>query len=743
MGSHVGSLFSKLSSWHSMIKQASIHGKWREVLSGYCEMQRSGHRLDDPFTLPVVLKACAKLSWLFHGRCIHGSLIKRGLDSSISVGNSIADFYIKCEDLSSAIREFDSMRWRDSVTWNIIVFGLLDRGFAEEGLWWFSKSRAWGFEPNVSSIILVIHAFRNLGRHLDGEKIYGYVIRSGFMNIPSVQNSILSMYAEFDCTESARNLFDEMSERDVISWSVMIGSYVRNQDPLIGLQFFQKMVHEGETEPDGVTVTTVLKACAVMEDIEFGRSVHGFVIRKGLGFADEFVGNSLIDMYSKSGDIDSASRVFHEMSDRNIVSWNSILSGFVRNERYNEALLLYRMMERVAIDGDEATLVSLLQVCKFLELPLQIKSIHCVIIRYGYETNEQLSSSLIDSYTNFNLVDQARILFDAMTCKDVVSWSTMISGFARSGRPDEAISIFRRMGDIPNAITVTNLLDACSVTADLRISKWAHGIAVRRGFTTVNASVATALVDAYAKCGSIDIAKRAFNQIPTKNVVSWTALISAYAMNGLPDQALAALDEMKQHGVAPNSITYLSALSACSHGGLIEQGLGIFHSMIQDHGKVKPWMSPHYSCIVDMLSRAGEVEKALEFVKNLPEDVNAGVSTWGAVLSGCRSHGRSEITSEVVTEVLELEPSCSSGYLLASKAFAAEKLWDNAATMRRLVKQRRVRVVAGYSMVHVGKVSRRFMAGEKEVGLSDDFEINDVVWRLHECMEIDETWDGY
>ncbi|XP_010467478.1 PREDICTED: pentatricopeptide repeat-containing protein At2g17210-like [Camelina sativa] len=730
MGTH---LCSKLEALSSKIKQASVNGRWREVLTGYSEIHRAGIQFNDPFVFPIVFKACAKLSWLFQGKCIQASLLKRGFESFVSVGNSIADFYLKCGDLSSAIREFDCMTWRDSISWNVIVFGLLDHGFEEEGLRWFSTSRVWGFEPNVSTLVLVIHASRSL--RLDGEEVHGYVIRSGFCGIPSVQNSILCRYSECD-PSSARKLFDEMSERDVISWSVVIRSYVQSQEPVLGLKLFKEMVREAKTEPDCVTVTSVLKACAVLEDIDVGRSVHGFSIQRGFDLVDVFVRNSLIDMYSKGFDVDSAFRVFDETTCRNIVSWNSILAGFVHNQRYDEAVEMFRLMVKEAVEVDEVTLVTLLQVCKFFEQPLPCKSIHCVMIRHGYESNEVALSSLIDAYTSCSLVDDARTVLDLMIYKDVVSCSILISGLARSGRPYEAISIFCQMKDKPNGITVINLLNACSVSADLRKSKWGHGIAIRRGLAISDISVDTSIVDAYAKCGAIDMARRAFDQIPSKNVVSWTVIISAYAINGLPEKALASFEEMKQKGYTPNDVTYLAALSACNHGGLVEKGLMVLKSMVEnDH---KPSLQ-HYSCIVDMLSRAGEIDTAMELIKNLPEDVKAGASAWGAILSGCRNHlKKGIITLEAAAEVLELEPLCSSGYLLASSAFAAEKSWEDVAIMRRLVKERKVRVVAGYSMVLEGSsIARRFLAGDK---LSQsDSELNDVVQSLHRYMRLDDT----
>ncbi|CAH2051479.1 unnamed protein product [Thlaspi arvense] len=251
MGSH---LCSKIQALSSKIKQASSNGKWREVVSGYSQIQRAGVEFDDPFVFPIVFKACAKLSWLSQGRCIHASLFKRGFEYFVSVGNSIADFYMKCGDFCSAMREFDCMVSRDSVSWNVIVFGLLDHGFEEEGLWWFSNSRVWGFEPNVSTLVLVIHAFRSFRSYVDGEKIHGYVIRSGC-----------------NLVDDARTVLDSMTYKDVVSCSTMISGLARCGRSDEAIAIFSNM----KDKPNAITVINLLDACSVSADLRKSKWAHG------------------------------------------------------------------------------------------------------------------------------------------------------------------------------------------------------------------------------------------------------------------------------------------------------------------------------------------------------------------------------------------------------------------------------------------------------------------------------------
>ncbi|KAK3195556.1 hypothetical protein Dsin_026866 [Dipteronia sinensis] len=654
------------------------------------------------------------------------------------------DFYMKCRCLDSAVTMFDSMSSRDSVSWNIIVHGHLNLGALEKGLCWFNEARVSGFEPNNSTLVLVIRSCRRLESYCEGKQVHGYIIRSGFWDIISVQNSLLSMYVDSDM-ESAQRLFDEMCERDVITWSAMIGGFVQSEETSSGLQLFRKMVLNVGIEPDGLTMVSVLKACANSRDLRMGRVVHGLVICRGLD-CDLFVGNSLIDMYSKcEEDTGSAFKIFNEIPQKNNVSWNSMLSGYVLNEKYLEALSLVYSMGMEAIEVDEITLVNILQISKFIVLPMHCKSVHCVILRQAYESNELVLNSLVDAYAKCYLVEVAWKLFNGMKRRDVVSWSTMIAGFAHCGMPDEAISVFRDMKQAeenPHTVTIINLLLACSVSAELSKSRWAHGIAIRGGLAR-EVAVGTAIVNMYSKCGDIEASRKAFDLISKKNIVSWSAMVAAYGMNGLANEALALVDEMKVHGLKPNSVTTLSVLSACSHGGLIQEGLSFFESMVQDYG-IEPELE-HYSCIVDMLSRAGKLDTAMDLIDKMPENFKASASAWGAILSGCRihHHGNRELGWKAARQILELEPLNSAGYLLASTMYGADGSWVEAAKMRLLAKRRGVKVIGGYSLVHVNNKSCKFVAGTG-TGTGTQIqarEIDIVVNQLHGCMKINERND--
>ncbi|GLT27306.1 hypothetical protein SLA2020_023140 [Shorea laevis] len=716
------------------IKESSRCGQWQQVFSHYLEMNRSGVQSPDPSVFPPILKACLNLS-SGSGKSVHASLIKQGCVLFASVGNSIMDFYIKSGNMESAVFAFDSLGSRvDSVSWNIMIHGHLDLGFVREGLWWFAQARIDEFEPNTSILVFLVQVCRSVVAYQTGSEVHGYLIRSGFSAINSVQNSLLSLYADGDM-ECARKLFDETCERDVISWNVIIVGYIQTKEPQVSLQLFREMLSVVGIQPDGITVASVLKACTKVEDIHMGKVVHGMVMGKGFN-DDLFIGNSLIDMYSKCKDVDSAFCVFFEMPRKNNVSWNSIMSGFVLHGKYSRALSLFNLMWKEGVQEDEVTLVNLLQVCKYFMRGFLCKSVHSVMIRRGYELNELVVNSLLDAYAKCNLVDIAWKLFDGLKRRGVVLWSTMIAGLTHCGRADEAIRIFNDMTkaeERPTTITIINLLEACSISAELKMSKWAHGIAIQSGLAA-NVAVGTAILHMYSKCGAVETSRKVFDQIPLKNIVSWSAMVAAYGINGLPREALALIAEMKLHGMRPNTVTALSVLSACSHGGLIEEGLAFFKSMVQDHG-IEPGLD-HYSCLIDMLGRAGMLDAAIELIDKMPNGLKAGGSAWGAILSACRTYGNSELGTKALAHLLKIEPFNSSGYLLAFSMHAADSSWDDAARMRVVVSERGLRVSTGYSLVHVGNKDCRFVAGDCSNARAGD--ISNIVKQLHGCIGINE-----
>ncbi|KAL0340516.1 UNVERIFIED_CONTAM: Pentatricopeptide repeat-containing protein [Sesamum radiatum] len=679
---------TNIRNLYHKIKESSVNGRWEEVFFRYREIKRVGVQPIDHSIFPHTLKACCALPYTL-GKSVHVSLLKQGFESFSSVGNSLMHFYAKSGELASALDVFNCMKMKDSVSWNIILQAHLDEGAFQEACDLFMQARAFGFEPNISNLVLIVQAYRRVGAFIDGEGFHGYLIQSGLWSLTSVQNSLLGLYTDISM-EYAEKLFHEMYEKDVISWSVMVGGYVHSYEPIFALETFKQMV------------------------TDFG-----------------------LKRMDKPCDVDSAATAFREITHRNIISWNSLLSGFVHNEKHGEALTLFASMRKSGVDADEVTLVNLLQICKVLGDLRQCKLVHSRVFQGGFQSNDLVMNSLIDAYAKCNQINLAWRVFCQMKRPDIVTWSTIISGFTHCGMPDEAIALYRDMrlsleNPNPNPVTLLSLLEACALSAELGRSKWAHGIAIRMGLAS-DVVVGTAILDMYSKCGAIPVSRKAFDQIFAKNIISWSAIITAYGLNGLPHDALALLYEMEVHGLKPNPVTILSVLSACCHGGLVEEGLSVFKGLANKHGT--ELKLEHYSCLVDLLARAGNLDDALELIKSIPVGMKPGASAWGALLSACRNYENGKLTAGALSQILELEPSNSAGYLIASNMYATGGSWMDATRMRCLMKERGIKVVAGYSLVHVSNKAYTFTAGDKYHPMSHLF--CPVIEQLHSCMGMD------
>ncbi|XP_078161463.1 pentatricopeptide repeat-containing protein At2g17210-like [Carex rostrata] len=663
-----------------------------------------------PELLPSIFKSLAAVQWLDHGMCLHADAIKTGLQLFPSTSNSITSFYLKSNMFASAFTQFNSSVNKNSVSWNALIHGFMSNGDYLNGLSHWKEARVCDFfKPNLSTLVVSIQACWKLQEYKEGLNLHGYVLKIGFIRDLSVANSLLTMYGKIQELICAQKLFDEMLKIDVISWSALISAYAQTDHAVNAILLFRNMFNGAFVDLDGLSVVSVIQACCNIGNMCNGTMLHGLVVSWGFE-NDVFVANSLIDMYSKSFDMESAYKVFVQMPERNLVSWNSIFSGLVHAERCVEALTMFDSMINCGIRGDDVTLVSLLQLCKKQKQPMWCKCVHAVIIRRVRFSNIILMNSLLDAYAKCDLMELALQLFDNMEERNLFTWNTMVSGFASCGKPNEAITFFveaqRELGS-PNSVTMLGLLEACVCLAEVIFSNCAHGMAVKNGFIN-GLAVGTGLVDAYGKCGDLVSAREVFDEMPKRNILTYNAMIGALGMNGRGMESLTLLEEMKSNGLEPNGVTVLTVLSACSHAGLVKEGLAFFDKMVNEIS-FQPQME-HYSCVVDMLGRAGDLKGAISFIEKLPETVQANAPAWGALLSACRSYEDCEVGPEAVTRVIQLEPSNSAGYLMASNMYAKHGLVDETAKLRSLIREKGMKVMSGYSSVHIGQEAHNFVS---------------------------------
>eukprot|EP01018_Ginkgo_biloba_P034183 Gb_33070 [translate_table: standard] len=526
---------------------------------------------------------------------------------------------------------------------------------------------------------------------------------------------LVSMYAICGCMENARLLFDKINKRDAFLWNVMIRGYATNGPCEEALTLYYQMQRLGVL-PDKFTFPFVLKACASLSNIEEGKEIHDHVFRAGLG-SDVFVENSLVAMYAKCGSIEMARQLFDKMSERNVVSWSAMIAGYAQNGHPKEAMVLFHRMQLENVKPNRVTIVSVLPACADLAGLQEGKDIHDYAVRNGYDSDISVQNALVDMYSKCRHVKIAHQLFDKMSKRDVVSWSAMIAGYVQCGQANEALTLFCQMqlADVkPDSVTMLNVLRACSHLAALQQAKWIHGYIIRSGFE-LDAIVGTALIDMYVKCGSIQIARWLFDRMPKRNVVSWSAMIAGYGMHGHGEDALKLFFQMQEAGLKLDHIIFVSVLSACSHAGLVKEGWRFFDSMVRDHC-ITPRLE-HYACMVDLLGRAGRLDEAQNFIKNMPLEPDASV--WGALLGACRIHCNTDLGEYVAQRLFDLDPENAGRYVLLSNIYAAASRWDDVAKVRKIMKARGVKKTAGCSLIEVNNRVHAFLVGDKSHPQSD------------------------
>ncbi|XP_077240227.1 pentatricopeptide repeat (PPR-like) superfamily protein [Tasmannia lanceolata] len=571
---------------------------------------------------------------------IHCQIFRVGLHQSKDALNKLFVFCTspECGDLHYAEKVLKNVENPYLFIYNLMIKAFAKKGRFRKTIGFFDRLREDGLSPDNFTYPFVLKAMGCLGATLEGRKTHGFIIKAGFEFDSYVRNSLMDMYAEMGEVEIARKVFEEMPERDVVSWNVMISGLVKCQKFNDAIACFRQMEQCG-VRPDEATLASTLSACISLGNLDLGKQIHHY-IGKELEFSI-VLGNALLDMYSKCGCISEARRFFDEMPTKNVISWTSMVSGYV----------------------------------------------------------------------NCGKIDEAREIFERSPARDVILWTAMINGYVQFSRFEEALALFREMQIKrikPDRYTVVSLLTVCAHSGALEQGKWIHGY-IEENLIRIDAVVGTALVDMYAKCGCIEKSLELFMRIEEKDKASWTAIICGLAMNGQTSKALELFLEMNRAGVKPDDITFIGVLSACNHGGLVEEGRHYFDSM-KKMCQIEPKLE-HYGCLVDLLGRAGLLDEAEKLIENIPND-NEVLPLWGALLGACRIHGNVEIGERVAACLSEIESSNSGMHTLLANIYAAADRWEDVTKVRRKMKDLGLKKIPGCSLIEVNGVIHEFLVGD-------------------------------
>lgn len=552
----------------------------------------------------------------------------------------------------------------------------------------------------------------------DLNEIHAHLIKTRLLLKPKVAENLLESAAILLPTsmDYAVSIFRQIDEPDSPAYNIMIRGFTLKQSPHEAILLFKEM-HENSVQPDEFTFPCILKVCSRLQALSEGEQIHALIMKCGFG-SHGFVKNTLIHMYANCGEVEVARRVFDEMSERNVRTWNSMFAGYTKSGNWEEVVKLFHEMLELDIRFDEVTLVSVLTACgRLADLELG-EWINRYVEEKGLKGNPTLITSLVDMYAKCGQVDTARRLFDQMDRRDVVAWSAMISGYSQASRCREALDLFHEMQKAnidPNEITMVSILSSCAVLGALETGKWVHFF-IKKKRMKLTVTLGTALMDFYAKCGSVESSIEVFGKMPVKNVLSWTVLIQGLASNGQGKRALEYFYLMLEKNVEPNDVTFIGVLSACSHAGLVDEGRDLFVSMSRDFG-IEPRIE-HYGCMVDILGRAGLIEEAFQFIKNMPIQPNAVI--WRTLLASCKVHKNVEIGEESLKQLIILEPTHSGDYILLSNIYASVGRWEDALKVRGEMKEKGIKKTPGCSLIELDGVIHEFFAEDNVHSQSEE-----------------------
>uniref|UniRef100_K4A066 DYW domain-containing protein n=1 Tax=Setaria italica TaxID=4555 RepID=K4A066_SETIT len=457
-------------------------------------------------------------------------------------------------------------------------------------------------------------------------------------------NVMISSHANHGLVSLARHYFDLAPEKDAVSWNGMLAAYVRN-----GRIQEARGLFNSRTEWDAISWNALMAGY-----VQWGKMAEAQEMFNRMPQRDVVSWNIMVSGYARRGDMMEARRLFDAAPVRDVFTWTAVVSGYAQNGMLEEARRVFDAMP---------------------------------------EKNAVSWNAMMAAFVQRKMMDEAKELFDAMPCRNVASWNTMLTGYAQAGMLEAARAIFDMMPQ-KDAVSWAAMLAAYS----------------QGGFSeeTLQLFKEMGRCAMYFKCGNMEEAHNAFEEMEERDVVSWNTMIAGYARHGFGKEALEFFDTMRKTSTKPDDITLVGVLAACSHSGLVEKGISYFYSMHHNFGvTAKP---EHYTCMIDLLGRAGRLDEAVNLMKDMPFEPDS--TMWGALLGASRIHRNSELGRSAAEKIFELEPENAGMYVLLSNIYASSGKWRDVDKMRLMMYERGVKKVPGFSWIEVQNKVHTFSVGD-------------------------------
>lgn len=701
-------------SWTSMMLAYVDVNEGEKVLRLYRQMHEENLSPNE-YACAIAIQACCILSetskanstlseivCLEIGLALHCDARRSGVVSNVFLCTKLVHMYGKLGRLTVAESVFISVPLLDSALCNAMLSTYLEHDFGEPVLQLYKHMMSQGVPLDQRASVVTVQACGVLaekeeaitieGRPVKAmtadlcQAIYADAQKSGFSSNVFLRTTLLGVYAKCGKVLEADMVFGDFDRPDIVTWAAMIAAYVEQDRGELALKLFRQMQEEGI----GVSTKTfvvVIRACAMLGDgrtdmakkalaLEIGVALHADARKKRFD-TNVFVGTVLVGLYGICGSTNKAENVFRALPERDSAAWNAMLNAYGDQGYGKRALQLYSMMLKEGISPNLTTYVVVLQACgtlvvkgtldngMLLELVL---ALHDDIRKRGFDSDVYISNTLITIYGNLGCLVEAENAFETLSHRPVVSWNAMFSTYVQLNKGDKALQLYGRMQDAGIAVdnvTLVCILQASGQTGNLRLCKQIHFSIVSAGYE-LDPCLSTTLIHAYANCGSMLDAQIAFDMICGHDVVPWNVCLAGYAGEGNYKASIEMLKQMQFAGAKPDAVTLTSVLSACSHGGLVSQGLEYFESLCKA-SDVHPDQR-HFSSITDLLGRAGDLDTLDSILKKLPMHVD--VSIWLSLLGACCVHGNVELGKQAFNHALHLKSEEANAFVMMSNLFS-------------------------------------------------------------------------
>eukprot|EP00268_Persea_americana_P034935 TRINITY_DN34544_c0_g1_i10.p1 TRINITY_DN34544_c0_g1~~TRINITY_DN34544_c0_g1_i10.p1 ORF type:complete len:664 (-),score=104.90 TRINITY_DN34544_c0_g1_i10:334-2325(-) len=639
---------------------------------------------------PTVIASTSEFQGLRQSPCMN-----------IAAHNRSINEFIKSGSLGSAIWLFKEMPDRDVISWNLIINGHARHGFPKQALYLFQEMVSEGIRESASTFSSVLSICADAGFCREGIQVHSRAVFLGHdMNL-FVGSAVINLYMQVGFPPLALRMFDELSERSIVTWNLILRGFCElgQSDEL--LEYFSKMKHDG-VDANDITISYLVRGCSNGGFLDQGKQLHCRVIKLGWIPSNIFIANALMDLYSASGCLVDAKRCLESIPVQDVISWNSIVSVHADNGLLEEALEFFYQMQSCGMKYTVRPFLGFLNLSSGTQNLLFGEQIHGLVKKLGFDCGStHVQSALIHMYGKCNKIQKSFLLFDEIPRRNVECFNAFITSLLHCGLPDDVIDMFGLMVNEalrPDHVTFSVMLKALSSSASASLTgcRLLHCCVIKLGYES-NFVVSCSLIDAYSRSGRIEYSLQMFELISCPNVICYTAIIAGYARNGLGRRGLEMFESLIEKGLKPDAVTFLSVLTGCDHSGLVEEGRSVFESMKIVHG-VNPDRR-HHSCMVNLLGRAGLLEEAKQMLEVAPFKGDSVM--WSSLLGSCRVHGNEKVGKIAAETLMNLEPEDPTSHLQVSMFYKEIGDSENLEEVRELIAVKKMRRAIGYSLVEV------------------------------------------